>query len=157
MVIPFFLSLVLLVQTITPYKSEDEFTVKFEFTFSKRGEAGKDDFVLSQAASSTYDRPDNSPLPYVRANLDLLKVVEKEVKLKVIRDNDNQSIKKKIIPAMSLTIFSGFVDDIKDQVSEFNHTVYFLDKEGNQLSKIVIEFDEDGFYLVNGKKKGKLY
>lgn len=143
-------------QTELPYKPDEEFAVKFAFTFNKRGEVNKDDLVLSQVASSTYDRPDNSPLPYVQVTLEVLKKAEEEVKLKIIRDPDIQVGKKKVTQGMNLSVFSGFVDDIKAQVTGYDHTIYFLDKDGNRLNRIVIKFDEDGFYSVNGKKKGKI-
>lgn len=150
------LYLLSLVQDDVPYKPDDEFSIKFAFTFNKRGEANKTDLVLSQVASSTYDRPDNSPLPFMEATLEILKKTDEEMKFKVIRDHSLQIAKKKIAAGMTVSVFSGFVDDIKDQVAGYNHTIYFLDKDGNSLSKIVIEFDEEGFYLVNGKKRGKL-
>ncbi|MBL7832525.1 MAG: hypothetical protein JNK18_01155 [Cyclobacteriaceae bacterium] len=139
-----------------PFKPDDEFVIKFVFTFNKRGEANKTDLVLSQVATSTYDRPDTSPLPFMEVTLELLKKSENEVKVKVIRDNDFPVTKKKITEGMKMSVFSGFVDDIKDQVAGYNHVIYFLDKDGTAVSKIVIEFDEEGFYTVNGKKRGKL-
>ncbi len=143
-------------QDEVPYKPDDEFAVKFAFTFNKRGEANKTDLVLSQVATSTYDRPDNSPLPFMETTLEILKKSDQEYKIRVVRDNDQQVAKKKIVAGMIVSVFSGFVDDIKDQIAGFNHTIYFLDKDGNPLSRVVIEFDEDGFYSVNGKKRGKL-
>lgn len=143
-------------QDDVPFKPDDEFAIKFVFTFNKRGEANKTDLVLSQVATSTYDRPDTSPLPFMEVTLELLKKSENEVKIKVIRDNDFPVTKKKITEGMKMSVFSGFVDDIKDQVAGYNHVIYFLDKDGTAVSKIVIEFDEEGFYTVNGKKRGKL-
>lgn len=143
-------------QDDVPFKPDDEFVIKFVFTFNKRGEANKTDLVLSQVATSTYDRPDTSPLPFMEVTLELLKKSENEVKVKVIRDNDFPVTKKKITEGMKMSVFSGFVDDIKDQVAGYNHVIYFLDKDGTAVSKIVIEFDEEGFYTVNGKKRGKL-
>lgn len=143
-------------QDDVPFKPDDEFVIKFVFTFNKRGEANKTDLVLSQVATSTYDRPDTSPLPFMEATLELLKKPENEVKVKLVRDNDFPVTKKKITEGMKMSVFSGFVDDIKDQVAGYNHVIYFLDKDGTAISKIVIEFDEEGFYTVNGKKRGKL-
>lgn len=143
-------------QDDVPFKPDDEFVIKFVFTFNKRGEANKTDLVLSQVATSTYDRPDTSPLPFMEVTLELLKKSENEVKVKVIRDNDFPVTKKKITEGMKMSVFSGFVDDIKDQVAGYNHVIYFLDKDGTAVSKIVVEFDEEGFYTVNGKKRGKL-
>lgn len=150
------LYLAVFLQEDVQFKSDDEFAIKFSFSFSKRGEGNRDDFVRAQVASSAYDRPDNSPLPFMEATLEILKKTDEEVKVRIVRDHDMQIAKKKITAGMTLSVFSGFVDDIKDQVAGYNHTVFFLDKDGNALSRVVIEFDEEGFYYVNGKKRGKL-
>lgn len=138
-----------------PYKADDEFNVSFELAFRKRTDANAD-FVTSQLQKTPLDRSDTSPLPHISARLEVLKQGPEEVKLKIVRDNEIQIAKRKIEPGVKVNLLAGFVDDIKDQVSGYTHTVYFLSKKGDILSKIVVEFDEEGFYLVNGKKKGKL-
>lgn len=149
------LLIILLFQDEIPFKGEDEFKVSFELTFRKRTDANAD-FITPQLQKTPLDRTDTSPLPYLSARLEVIKQSADEVKIKVVRDNELQVLKRKIEPGVKLNLFVGFVDDIKDQVSGYKHTVYFLSKKGDTLSKIVIEFDEEGFYLVNGKKKGKL-
>lgn len=145
-----------LFQDDVPYRSEDEFVIKFEFGFRKRGDPNSEDLVLSQVASSSYDRNDTSPLPHLKTTLEVLKKDSLEVKLKIVRDNSINVAKRKIELGAQVTVFSAFVDDVKDQIQGYQHTIYFLDKDGNRLNKIVIEFDEDGFYAVNGKKRGKI-
>ncbi len=145
----------LLFQDDVPYKAEDEFIVSFELSFRKRTDVNAD-FVTVQLQKTPLDRTDNSPLPHLSARLEVLKQLPEEVKIKVVRDNEIQVAKRKIEPGVKINLFAGFVDDIKDQVSGYKHTVYFLSKKGDVLRKIVIEFDEEGFYLVNEKKKGKL-
>jgi hypothetical protein len=154
--IAYLLLFVCLLQADVPYKADDEFTVKFEFGFRKRSDPNAEDLVLSQVASSSYDRNDSSPLPHLKTTLEILKKDSLEVKLRIVRDNSINVEKRKIETGEKVTVFSAFVDDIKDQITGYHHTVYFLDKDGNRLSKIVIEFDEEGFYAVNGKKKGKI-
>jgi hypothetical protein len=149
------LFIMLLFQDEIPYKGEDEFKVSFELAFRKRTDANAD-FITPQLQKTPLDRTDTSPLPYLSARLEVIKQSADEVKIKVVRDNEIQVLKRKIEPGVKVNLFGGFVDDIKDQVSGYKHTVYFLSKKGDTLSKIVIEFDEEGFYLVNGKKKGKL-
>ena len=138
-----------------PYKADDEFTVTFELAFRKRTDSNAD-FVTPQLQKTPLDRSDTSPLPHLSARLEILKQTPDEIKLKIVRDNEIQIAKRKIEPGLKINLFTAFVDDIKDQISGYQHTVYFLSKKGDVLSKIVIEFDEEGFYLVNGKKKGKL-
>jgi hypothetical protein len=148
--------IVCLFQDDVPYRAEEEFNIKFEFGFRKRGDPKADDLVLSQVATSSYDRNDSSPLPHLKTTLEVLRKDSLEVKLKIVRDNSVTVTKRKIEPGAKVPVFSAFVDDIKDQIQGYQHTVYFLDKEGTKLNKIVIEFDGDGFYFVNGKKKGKI-
>lgn len=148
--------LMLVSQDTIPYKADEDFAITFEFSFNKRGEVNRDDLVLSQVASSTYDRPDNSPLPFMRAKLEILKYAGEEVKIRIIRGSDAKVAKMKLEPGLKTVVFAGFVDDIKDQIDNYNHTILFLNGEGVTTSRIVIEFDEEGFYTVNGKKRGKL-
>lgn len=145
-----------LFQDSVPYKPEEEFNIKFEFGFRKRGDPNTEDLVLSQVASSSYDRLDSSPLPYLKTTLEILKNDSLAVKYRIVRDNSVNLSKRKIEPGAKIIIFSAFVDDIRDKIENYQHTVYFLDADGNRLSKIIIEFDEEGFYSVNGKKKGKI-
>lgn len=145
-----------LFQDEVPYRSEDEFAIKFEFAFRKRNDPNSEDLVLSQVASSSYDRNDTSPLPHLKTTLEVLKKDSLEVKIRIVRDNTVNVAKRKIEPGIKVTVFSAFVDDIKDQIQGYQHTIYFLDKDGNRLNKIIIEFDDDGFYAVNGKKRGKI-
>jgi hypothetical protein len=145
-----------LFQDDVPYRAEEDYAVKFEFGFRKRSDPNAEDLVLSQVASSSYDRPDNSPLPHLKTTLEVLKKDSLEVKFRIVRDNTVNVTKRKLESGMKVTVFSAFVDDIKDQIQGYQHTVYFLDKDGNRLNRVVIEFDEDGFYSVNGKRKGKI-
>lgn len=150
------LLLLCLFQPDVPFKPEEEFTVKFEFGFRKRGDPNAEDLVLSQVASSSYDRTDSSPLPHLKTTLEVLKNDSLAVKLRIVRDNSVNVAKRKIELGEKVTVFSAFVDDIKDKIQGYQHTIYFLDSKGTRLNKIVIEFDEEGFYFVNGKKKGKI-
>ena len=154
---PLILFCFLFFQTDVPYKTETEFSVKFNLTFKKRAEAPHKDWVASDAAAPVNESPDsNSPLPFMQVSLEVLTKLPDEVKLRIVNSEGKQILKKKIDQGMKQVVFSEFVDDITADASDYNHTIYFLNKEGDSINKIVIEFDEEGFYLVNGKKKGKL-
>lgn len=154
--IPLILLCLSLFQSDVPYKAEGEFSVNFTLTFKKRTAPPRKDWESADAVSKS-DAPDYySPLPFMDASLEILTKSPEEVKLKIIRSKDEQVLKKKIKPGMKETIFTEFVDDIKDHISQHDYTIYFLNEDGVALSRIVIEFDEEDFYLVNGKKKGKL-
>jgi hypothetical protein len=146
-----------LFQTSVPFKAESEFSIKFSLTLKKRAEVPEKDWVASDAnAASRMESPDNnSPLPYLQAALEVLTKNPDEVKIRIVRGANQQILKKKIKEGIKEMVFADFVDDIKD-LSGYTHTIYFLNEDGEPVSRIVIEFDEEGFYLVNGKKKGKL-
>lgn len=155
MLVPLLLIVVLFQDTV-PHKAEGEFIIKFEFAFRKRSDPRMEDVVQSQVASSPQNRIDTSPLPHLKATLKVLKPDSLAVKFIVVRDHTLTVARRKIDPDSPFTVFSTFVDDIRDQIEGYHHTIYFLDKKGVRLSKIVIEFDEEGFYFVNGKRKGKI-
>lgn len=154
--IPYLFLFVFLFQDDVPYRAEEDFNVQFEFAFRKRGDPNAEDLVLSQVATSSYDRNDPSPLPHLKVTLQVLRKDSLEVKFRIVQDNSINFAKRKIELGTKVTVFSAFVDDIKDKIEGYQHTVYFLDKGGTKLNKIVIDFDEDGFYFINGKKKGKI-
>lgn len=154
--IPYLFLFVFLFQDDVPYRAEEDFNVQFEFAFRKRGDPNAEDLVLSQVATSSYDRNDPSPLPHLKVTLEVLRKDSLEVKFRIVQDNSINFAKRKIELGTKVTVFSAFVDDIKDKIEGYQHTVYFLDKGGTKLNKIVIDFDEDGFYFINGKKKGKI-
>lgn len=146
-----------LFQQEVPYKAPEEFSVKFMLTFNKRNEYKSENQNIILDPIAAKENLGNEPLPFIQVSLDILKKQELETRVKIVRDyTGNQILKKKIKEGMSMIVFSEFVDDIKDQISGYNHTIYFLNEDGEAISKIVIEFDKEGFYLVNGKRRGVL-
>ena len=137
-------------QSDIPFKAEKEFSVKFDLTFSKRGSANPHEAWPKSLPE------DDSPLPRIKATLKVLAQLPEEVKLMIVQNNVAQSFKKKLRPGMEVMVFSEFVDDIKAELPAHSYTVYFLNTAGIPVSRVSIEFDEEGFYRVNGIKKGKL-
>jgi len=97
-----------LLQDDVPYRAEEDYAVKFEFGFRKRSDPNAEDLVLSQVASSSYDRPDNSPLPHLKTTLEVLKKDSLEVKFRIVRDNTVNVTKRKLESGMKVTVFSAF-------------------------------------------------
>lgn len=143
-----------LFQDNVPYKRDDEFKVKFELGFRKRNNPASENLILVQGVPT--DHYNNSPLPHLITTLEILKKDSLAVKFRIIRDNSVRVAKRKIELNAKVPVFSAFVDDINDQIQGYQHTIYFLDKKGVRLTKIVIEFDEEGFYSVNEKRRGKI-
>lgn len=158
MIIPVLLA-AFLVQDSVPFKPQDEFKVAFELSFKKRNETSDFNvFRMSETVSERDRRMDTSPLPFLVATLEILKVQDSETRLRVeFFGSDKQSFnKRKIAAGTKQQIFAGFTDDIKAITPPPKYAIYFLNKVGVPVSKVVIEFDEEGFYNVNGQRKGKI-
>jgi hypothetical protein len=94
--------------------------------------------------------------PYLYLQLRVLKPVSEEVRVKVVKNNNQTLLARKFDPNVVIKMDLGFTDDIKDRASAYHYIVTILSKEKEPLSKIDIFFEEDGTYLVNGEKRGKL-
>ncbi len=57
---------------------------------------------------------------------------------------------------MKVKLDLGYTDDIKDRVSAYEYVAYFLSDDKKPLSRVVLFFDKDGTYYVNGEKRGRL-
>ena len=86
----------------------------------------------------------------------VLKPAPEEVRIRVIENGSKTVFNKKFDMNTVLKLDMGYTDDIKDRVSAYEYTVYYLTADKKPLSKIVIQFDEDGTYFVNGEKRGKI-
>ena len=94
--------------------------------------------------------------PYLYLHLKVLKAIPEEVRIKVVKNNSQVLLARKFDPNVVLKLDLGFTDDIKDRVTAYQYLITFLTKEKSELSKIEIFFENDGTYLVNGEKRGKL-
>jgi hypothetical protein len=84
-------------------------------------------------------------------------VKEEEDRLKVLRDNrDFVLTKRKLSDGEEFEIDVGFLDDAKDKVKGYLHVITFYNDKKREVSRIVIQFDKEGNYLINGEKHGNL-
>ncbi len=138
-----------------PYKPKDDFEVKFDLAFKQR-EHGEKAVYVDETHSERARRTSVAPLPYLKLFVKIKRVEQGEVKLKVVRDDKSVLFSKKVVQDMEFKLELGFTDDIKDRVSGYKHVIQFLSAKKEVLSRIVIEFDKDGNYFVNGEKRGKV-
>jgi len=141
-----------------PYKPTDEFNLKLNFEFKDRG-AGRDPnkIEMNQTLKEREKTRASGLLPYLYINLQVLKQNPNEVRVKIIENNSkNVFNNKKFDTTTIMKLDMGFTDDIKDRVGAYEYIVYFLNEEKDPVSKIVIYFEQDGTYLVNGVNRGKL-
>jgi hypothetical protein len=141
-----------------PYKPTDEFELKLDFEFKDRG-AGRDPnkIEMNQTLKEREKSRGSGLLPYLYLNLRVTKQSPSEVRVKIIENSTKNILNhKKFNMSTVLKLDLGFTDDIKDRVGAYEYTVYFLDEEKDPVSKIVIYFEQDGTYLVNGETRGKI-
>lgn len=152
------LSILLLIsfQEIAPYKAKEDFEVRPELQFKQRGHTDNSGIYPNETRKEHDRRTSTDPLPYLVLQVKLLKALPEEVKIKVIRDEGATLLSKKNTNGLEFKLEAGFTDDIKDRISGYKFEIYFLSSEKEVLSRILIEFDEEGTYFVNGEKRGKI-
>jgi len=148
---------IFLVQEDVPYKPKEEFEVILNFEFKQRilADVSKVDFSETRRE---YDRRTNTgPLPYLKVNLNVLKRGEGESRLRIVKNTDlHGGNNRKLEDGMKVKLDLGYTDDIKDRVSAYEYVAYFMSDDKKPLSRVVLFFDKDGTYYVNGEKRGRL-
>lgn len=155
MIIPFLILLVFNVQEEIPFKPKDDFEIKFDLSFKQRVRDEK--AVYIQETKAEHDkRIAVAPLPFLKLLVKIKHLQPEEIKVKVIRDDENSVLSKKAEQDMEFKLEVGYTDDIKDQISGYKHVIQFLNSKKEVLSRIVIQFDREGNYFVNGEKRGRV-
>ncbi len=147
---------VLFLQTETPFKPMEEIEVKLNFEFRERIREDANKINMDQTRATNERSRGSGPLPYLFVNVKVLKQNADEVRLKVVENGSRIKLNKKFDMNTLLKLDLGFTDDIKDRVTAHEYTIYYLTKDKQPLSKIIIFFEEDGTYIVNGQVRGKL-
>jgi hypothetical protein len=142
----------LFVQDNVPFKPNEEFELKMDYQFKQRVASDQKviDFSEQRAKSS-------GPLPYLVLGLRIIKINAGEDRIRVSGNKESPVITKKLKSDVVLKLDLGFTDDMKDRVTAHEYTVLLLsDANKEPVSKIIIHIAEDGTFLVNGEKRGKL-
>lgn len=147
--------LILFAQDTVLLKAKEEFEIKFELSVKQR--ADDDDTKTIRYSESVNEHEKRTGLlPYLKLNVKIVTSHPNEVKLKVFKDNGNAAFSKKVENGMEFKLDLGFTDDIKDRVAGYKYVIQFYTLEKKEFSKIVIEFDTEGNYFVNGEKRGRI-
>ncbi|HEY9006078.1 MAG TPA: hypothetical protein VIM75_08085 [Ohtaekwangia sp.] len=135
-----------------PFKPKEEFDINLDFKFKVRASDH------SQVYTSDNGGGNNSsgPLPYLHLDLHIVKLTPDEVRVRIQNNKDQVVISRKVVAGDVINLDMGYIDDIKGRVTEHEYTVYFLSKDKKRVSRIVIYFQEDGTFLVNGEKRGRV-
>lgn len=142
-----FVCFLLFTQNEIPYKAKDEFELKLDFQFKTRSP--------SQPTYSTKKVP-TGPLPYLVVHLNVLKVLPDELRIRVVDMGNTTLAAKNLSKSTTMKFDLGYTDDLKDQVSSHQYFVNFYDGNKNIKRNIVILFEKDGTFFVNGEKRGKI-
>lgn len=146
-----------LFQEEVPYKPSEEFDLKLNFEFKDRGVGRNPNKIDMDLTLKEYEKTRGSGLlPYLYINLKVLTQQPNEIRVKVIENGSKNVLSKKIDTSTILKLDLGFTDDIKDRVGPYEYTVVFLNEDKDPVSRIVIYFEKDGTYLVNGQNRGKI-
>jgi hypothetical protein len=155
MINPFLILLLIAIPEEIPFKPKDDFEVKFELTFKQRIHDEKTVY-MDETRAQQEKRKTSTPLPYLKLFFKIKRVEPGEIKMKVVRDDKTTLFTKKATQDMEFKLDLGFTDDIKDGIIGYKHVIQFLSVKKDVLSLIVIEFDKDGNYFVNGEKRGRI-
>jgi hypothetical protein len=138
-----------ILQEAIPFKPTDQFNIKLDYQFKVRPVDN------TKAYESEIRTVSTSPLPFLNVNVEMLKLGEEEVKVRISNNKENALYVKKASVGSVLQVPFGFTDDVKDNVSSNVYTLTFLTKEKKEISRIVFFIDADGTFFVNGEKQGK--
>ena len=151
-VFPIALISLFLLQDAIPFKSNEEFELKLDLQFKQRPNVSSTTIELGKRSTSSA----GMHAPYLYLHLRVVQPHPEEVRIKVIDNKGGSLLSRKFDPTIVVKLDLGFVDDIKDRATAHQYFVTFLSKEKTPISQIEIFFEEDGTYLVNGEKRGKL-
>jgi hypothetical protein len=142
---------------VVPFKPLAEFEIKFDLSFKQRDRSIEKSTINLRETQAEHDRrTQTETLPYLVLHIKLKDILPVEFKTKIVRDNQAIVYNKKVEEGMIIKLDVGFTDDIKDQIKGYKHEIQFLSIDKNILSRILIEFDKDGNYFVNGEKRGRV-
>jgi hypothetical protein len=142
----------LLFQDTIPFKPKDEFDVKIDLKFRQRPQ---DDPNTVSLVEQPRRKSSTGLLPYLYLRVAFIKLSPEEVRFSVQNNLDKKVVNKKLDKKPMVEIDAGFTDDIKGRIKPNHYIITMLSPEKTGLSRIVINIEEDGTFLVNGEKRGK--
>ena len=133
-----------------PYKSSDEFKVITSFQLVTLQPEKKPDY-----GDTPLRRKKASTEMFLQVVVRIEKVNEEEKIVRAFNGVGLLTTKKKIKEGLELNFDFGSFEKLKSREIPHFFTIFILDKEKQNISKIVIEVLENGAIFVNGKPHGK--
>lgn len=150
------LFMLFLAQEEVGFKPSEEFEIKFNFEFKERPRSDPNRVDLDLTRKEHDRNQGSGPLPYLFLNLKVLKQGTDEVRVRILENGKKAVLNKKFDMNTILKLDLGFTDDIKDRIGPYEYQILFMSEKKHPISRIVIFFDENGTYLVNGEVRGKI-
>src|SRR5215218_4884250 len=150
------LSILLFILNVTwqdpdvPLKPTDDFQLTVDYQFKTRPSSNNANLNIDYANDRILKEGGAGPLPYLIIKYKMLKLAEQEVRVKVINNSLKTALSKKARQGEEFPLDLGYTDDMKDRVSPFEYSIYFLSAEKKPLSRVHLFIMEDGTFLVNG-------
>jgi hypothetical protein len=139
-----------------PLKPNDEFQLTVDYKFKTRSALSTNSNLnIDYANDRILKEGGSGPMPYLIIKFKMLKLSEQETRVKVISNASKMVLSKKVKEGEDFDLDLGYTDDMKDRVSAFEYSIYFLSAEKKSVSRVQLFIMEDGTFLVNGEKRGK--
>lgn len=142
-------------QDKVPYKPSEEFEIKIDYIFKERPYVDKQTVNFDATDNEKIQRDAVGAMPYLRLELKIHTVAEKEIRVRVINSEGNLVFNRKATPGMVIKLNWGYTEDIKDKLTTHEFTVYFNDENKKTVSRVLLSILDDGVFLVNEEKRGK--
>lgn len=134
-----------------PYKPKEEFDIGVDLKFKQRPADDPNTVHLG-------DQPRKSTgalLPYLNLKITFLKLNPEEVRYRVENNLERRIVERKIQKTPMIILDAGFTDDIKAKLRPSEYVITLASNDKADKSKILIQIEKDGTFLVNGEKRGK--
>jgi hypothetical protein len=134
-----------------PFKPKDEFDIGVDLKFKQRPADDPNTVRLA-------DQPRKSSgalLPYLTLKVTFLKLNPEENRYRVENNMERRIVEKKIQKTPVIILDAGFTDDIKAKLRPSEYVITLASNDKADKSKVLIQIEKDGTFLVNGEKRGK--
>lgn len=144
-------------QEALPYKPADEFTITLNSELKPKGK-------LSTASTNTFDQSmmddmseqkHTAPVQFISLNLKLVKLPNKEAKLRAENGQKASIFNKKIKEGITCNIPLTFADEL-DPSAPKEYDLIFIDSDKKEINRIHVTLDASKTYMINGEVKGKI-
>ena len=139
------------VQEEVPFKPKEEFEIGVDLKFKQRPADDPNTVRLADQPR----RSSSAMLPYLNLKITFLKLNPEEVRYRVENNLERKIVQRKIQKTPIIILDAGFTDDIKAKLRPSEYEIFLASSDKADKSKILIQIEKDGTFLVNGEKRGK--